>query len=66
MTDNKARENQIIKTRIRVVHCIAQCDCGLMNENFRQAARAATMHARQYPGHTVHVERGVDYSVRCI
>jgi hypothetical protein len=57
---------KIIKSYQRIIHCIAQCNCGWTNENYRQAARAATIHARQNPGHEVHVERGVNYSVRCV
>jgi hypothetical protein len=66
MTDNARMipSARIERTSRGLVHCIALCrDCAWSDDDYIDAARAATRHVRQ-TGHTVEVEQGIVYSVR--
>jgi len=49
----------IVKKKIGVIHCIAECnDCGKVFENYKNAQAVAFIHAQKY-GHLVKGDVGL-------
>lgn len=56
-----------MRTPKRIIHCIATCEkpgCDFVADDYRTAARRATIHAKANPGHEVHVEQGLTYIIK--